>query len=67
MLFNWFLLDVYMLQDACLGKILGSVVLENGHSSLLDAKFESKYVKVLAEEVESVVEKMVLDENFKAR
>ncbi|GAU28536.1 hypothetical protein TSUD_156930 [Trifolium subterraneum] len=48
--------------DTFLGEILGAFVLENDHSSLLNATFESKYVKVLAEDVESTSGKMVLDE-----
>jgi hypothetical protein len=50
-----------MLQDTFLGEILGAVVLANGHSNL-DAKFESKSVKVLAEGDESTDGKMVVDE-----
>lgn len=46
LLLNWFVFDVHMLQDTFLGEILGAVVLANGHSSLLDAKFELKSVKL---------------------
>ncbi|XP_045802030.1 uncharacterized protein LOC123895617 [Trifolium pratense] len=51
----------YQHMNTFLGEILGAVVLANGHSSL-DAKFESKSVKVLAEGDESTDGKMVVDE-----
>ncbi|GAU20046.1 hypothetical protein TSUD_381380 [Trifolium subterraneum] len=51
----------YQHMDTFLGEILGAVVLANDHSSL-DAKFESKSVKVLAEGDESTDGKMVVDE-----
>ena len=50
-----------MLQDTFLGEILGAVVLANSPSSL-DAKFEVKPIKVLAQGVESSDGKTVVDE-----
>lgn len=52
-----------MLQDTFLGEILGAVVLGEDNSSL-DAKFKSKYVKVLAEGIESSDGKIVVDEKY---
>ncbi|AES64299.2 inosine-uridine preferring nucleoside hydrolase [Medicago truncatula] len=54
----------YQHMDTFLGEILGAVVLANGHSSLLDAKFELKSVKLLAEGIESTDGKMVVDEKY---
>ncbi|XP_004486297.1 nucleoside hydrolase 3-like [Cicer arietinum] len=53
----------YQHMDTFLGEILGAVVLGEDNSSL-DAKFKSKYVKVLAEGIESSDGKIVVDEKY---
>lgn len=45
-----------------MGEILGAVVLANRHSCVLDAKFESKSVKLFAEGLESTDGKIVVDD-----
>ncbi|KAH1102618.1 hypothetical protein GYH30_036922 [Glycine max] len=53
----------YHHMDTFLGEILGAVVLANGHGpSNLNAKFEFKPIKVLAQGDESIDGKMVVDE-----
>ncbi|CAK8530976.1 unnamed protein product [Lathyrus sativus] len=51
----------YQHMDTFLGEILGAVVLANGHSCVLDVKFESKSVKLFAEGLESTDGKIVVD------
>ncbi|XP_058758343.1 nucleoside hydrolase 3-like [Vicia villosa] len=52
----------YQHTDTFLGEILGAVVLANGHSRVLDVKFESKSVKLFAEGVESTDGKIAVDD-----